>query len=420
MKRTMLFVAVGTIALFGWEAFASRGAQQPLFISMKSAAAHDDPGYRAIASSRATSSMQLVQADAAQINAKSSTLNLGSLGTAYMKYSYQNPDGTTVWSGTIGRRFGALEKTREKMTGEIADDPLNSVMIVRNGNKLAGTIRVNGQTYSLQSLQGSGHVIAGLDVSKLPAEAHLNQPNTMSAALANNPKVKAARVTATATTPAIVRVMIVYSGPAAAEVGDTRAMSNLAIADSNQGFINSNVNIRFELAGSLVANNYVNDPNLGVDRTRFVAKNDGYLDNFHPKRDEIAADVGVLITTSGSNCGVALQRASEARAFAVVYHRCVAGLSFSHEIGRLIGAAHDKPSGVNPHYAYGHGYFNGSARWRTIMAYDTDTNCPTGCPRINYWSNPNKTYNGNIMGNSTTANNARLLNERAAIVAAFR
>lgn len=420
MNRNKIFLAVTTVALIALVSVNSKAAQQPFFLSMKSAAAHSDPGYRAIAGNRSTTSVQLVQADATQVSAKNATLTLGGFGVAYMKYSYQNPDGTTVWYGTFGKRFGALEAIREKMTGEIADDPINSVMIVRNGNKLAGTIRLNGETYSLQSLQSGGHVIAGVDQSKLPPEAHDDQPNGMGASLADNPKVKVALATATAAAPATVRVMIVYSGAAATEVGDTRAMSNLAIADSNQSFINSNVNMRFELAGSLVAYNYVNNTDLGVDRSRFVKKDDGYLDNFHPKRDEISADIGVLMTTSGSNCGVAGQNVSEAGAFAVVYHRCVAGFSFAHEIGHLIGATHDKASSTNPNYAYGHGYFNGTARWRTIMAYDTAANCPTGCPRINYWSNPNKTYNGKIMGNATTANNARVLNDRATTVAAFR
>jgi hypothetical protein len=50
------------------------------------------------------------------------------------------------------------------------------------------------------------------------------------------------------------------------------------------------------------------------------------------------------------------------------------------------------------------------------MAY----NCSNGCPRLNYWSNPNKTRDGVAMGTTTKSNNARVLNERAAVLAAFR
>lgn len=50
------------------------------------------------------------------------------------------------------------------------------------------------------------------------------------------------------------------------------------------------------------------------------------------------------------------------------------------------------------------------------MAYD----CTTGCPRINYWSNPANIYGGQMMGNTTRAHNQRVLNATAATVAAFR
>nr|AAB35279.1 peptidyl-Asp metalloendopeptidase {internal fragment} [Pseudomonas fragi, ATCC 4973, Peptide Partial, 54 aa] [Pseudomonas fragi] len=40
-------------------------------------------------------------------------------------------------------------------------------------------------------------------------------------------------------------------------------------------------------------------------------------------------------------------------------------------------------------YAYGHGYrYEPATGWRTIMAY----NCTRSCPRLNYWSNPNISY----------------------------
>ena len=68
-------------------------------------------------------------------------------------------------------------------------------------------------------------------------------------------------------------------------------------------------------------------------------------------------------------------------------------------------------------YAWGHGYqYTGSPKWRTIMAYA----CTGGCPRLNYWSNPNNLYNGHPMGTTTKNHNARVLNDTRATVAAFR
>ena len=50
------------------------------------------------------------------------------------------------------------------------------------------------------------------------------------------------------------------------------------------------------------------------------------------------------------------------------------------------------------------------------MAY----NCPAGCPRLNYWSNPNKLYNGVPMGTASTSDNTRVLNNTRGTVSAFR
>lgn len=417
MKHTVLLTAMTTAGLIVAATSDTHAANQSLFTSMKSTAAGTDQVYRSLVNDRATLSTMLVHVDARQISEESEVLLLGDSGTAYKQYSYRNPDGTTVWYGNFGKRFGVVEKLREKMTGEIADDPLNSVMIVRNGNKLAGTIRINGALYNLQSLPSGGHVITRMDESKLPDESHPVLADSVDAAIASNAK-KTVAVQATAAALSTVRVMIVYTAAAAAEAGDTQAKANLAIAESNQGFVNSNVSMRFELAGSYIASNYTYDGALNTDRVRLASGNDGYMDNFHPKRNEITADISVLIAkpTSGG-CGVAPMKVSESGAYAAVNVGCMTGnYTFAHEIGHLIGTAHDKEASTNPFFDYGHGYYSVSGGWRTVMAYATG--CV--CPRINFWSNPNKTYNGRVMGTAAVANNARLLNERAAIVAAFR
>jgi hypothetical protein len=50
------------------------------------------------------------------------------------------------------------------------------------------------------------------------------------------------------------------------------------------------------------------------------------------------------------------------------------------------------------------------------MAY----NCTSGCTRINYWSNPDKTYNGDVMGTTSKSDNARALNLTSPAMANFR
>jgi hypothetical protein len=82
----------------------------------------------------------------------------------------------------------------------------------------------------------------------------------------------------------------------------------------------------------------------------------------------------------------------------------------------LQGARHNPENdGTTTPFAYGHGYRSGSS-WRTIMAYD----CSPTCPRLQYWSNPNVKYGGVPMGTAVTHDNARVLNETASTVGAFR
>ena len=422
MKRTMMFLAVGAVAAVGLAAFATQAARQPLFVSMKSAAnLTADSSYRALMQNRATESLQLVQADATQINAKASSLQigLGNAGTAYMQYSRQNPDGTTVWYGNLGKGFGLIDAARYKLTGQIADDPNNSVMIVRNGNKLTGTIRSNGQLYSLRPLKSGGHALVRVDESKMPADhpaAYAFLPRIDMRAARN---AKAVDNTA-ALANTVIRVLVAYTPSAASASGDMTGLINLAVAESNQGYANSGVNITLQLAAT-VATTYTESGSFSTDLSRFRGTTDGYMDSIHTTRNSSAADVGVLIINNSSSCGLASGIGSTAStAFATVHWDCATGYySFAHEIGHLQSARHDPATDpTNTPYAYGHGYRSPTNAWRTIMAY----NCTNagGCPRLNFWSNPANTYGGQAMGTAAGNDNHRVLNNTAAAVAAFR
>ena len=421
MKRSILFFAIGTVAAVGFAAFASQAARQPLFSTMKAAPAglSADASYRALAENRATESLQLVQADAAQISADSDTLQLGlgESGTAYMRYSKRNPDGTLVWYGNLGKDFGLVESLRSKFSREIADDPNNSVMIVRNGDKLTGTIRAKGQLYSLRPLRSGGHAIVRVNEAKMPPD----HP----AAYGFLPRIdmsKELRGKATANAVALanttIRVLVAYTPSAASASGDINGLINLAVSESNQGYTNSGVSITMQLAAA-VSTTYTESGSFSTDLSRFRGTTDGYMDSIHTTRNSSAADVAVLLINNSSSCGLASGIGSTAStAFATAHYGCATGYySFAHEIGHLQSARHDPATdGSTTPYSYGHGYRSPTNAWRTIMAY----NCTTGCPRINYWSNPAKTYLGQAMGTTATSHNQRVLNNTAATIAAFR
>jgi hypothetical protein len=422
MKRSMMFIAIGTIATLGFAASASQAAKQPLFAAMKTAPAGmtGDASYRALAENRAIESLQLVQADAAQISAKSDKLQLGlgDAGTVHMRYTKRNPDGTLVWYGNIGKDFGLLDTLRGKASGEIADDPNNSVMIVRNGDKLTGTIHKNGELYQLRPLRSGGHAIARIDESKMPADhpaAYDFLPR-----IDMNKALRSPKATGDVSTRAIstIRIMVVSTQSAVNASGDIAGLVNLAVAETNQGYTNSGVEITLQLAGQYTTS-YVQSGSFSTDLSRFRGTTDGFMDSYHATRNTVAADVMMLLINNSSSCGLASGIGSTAStAFAVTHYGCATGYySFGHEIGHLQSARHDPAAdpSTSP-YAYGHGYRSPTSAWRTIMAY----NCTSGCPRINYWSNPAKTYGGQAMGTTATHHNQRVLNNTKATIAAFR
>jgi len=216
-----------------------------------------------------------------------------------------------------------------------------------------------------------------------------------------------------------IRVMVVATNDAiAAYGGDMQALAELAVAESNQGYLNSNIGINMVLA-NYSTTSYAT-AGMSTDLSRFRSTSDGVMDEVHATRNATTADVMMLVANDASACGLASGIGSTAAtAFATAYWDCITGYySFAHEIGHLQSARHDPATDASTSpYAYGHGYRAPDNSWRTIMAY----NCTgAGCPRINYWSNPSKTYGGLPMGTYDKSHNQRVLVETKATVAGFR
>jgi hypothetical protein len=134
----------------------------------------------------------------------------------------------------------------------------------------------------------------------------------------------------------------------------------------------------------------------------------------------------------GNYCGIAylmstVSQAFESSAFSVVARDCATGyFSFGHEFGHNMSAHHDwyVSSSTNP-YPYIHGYVYFPDRWRTIMAYNTEcSDKGSNCTRIQYWSNPDVSYNSVPMGvpagQLQPSDNRMTLNNTAYTVANFR
>lgn len=345
------------------------------------------------------------RADAGAVDSKTDAIELD-LGnqrvTARRDQVRTTALGSTVWEGSV------RDWQRPTAANEVRSDERESVVLVRRGDGVTGSIRVDGRLYRIQPIADGQHAVTEVDESRMPPD----HPKTPGAP----PTVPMAGTVATEANT-VIRVQVTGTSDAATGFGgDMQALAELAVAETNRGYANSGIGITMELSGYETLD--YKEEGMTSDLARFRDTADGILDSVHTTRDKQQADVNVLLVNDKSGCGLAYSIGADAStAFAAVYHGCATGYyTFAHEVGHLQSARHDPDtdSSTTP-FAYGHGFRNGNA-WRTIMAYD----CPTSCSRLNYWSNPNKSYEGVAMGTADKSDNARVLENTKATIAAFR
>lgn len=369
-----------------------------------------DTSYLALADDPALDVVDVVRARPGLLRKETATFALPlapGLGLrAYQTDAYDTAGDMLVWSGVL-----VSDLVSDAGTAAATFDPTNTVTVVRNGDKLTGTLHWQGETFQLRPLKTGDHALVALNSKAAPPDhpAEYAKLKTIPMA-AGDPD---ARV------DTVIRVLVNYTSSAATASGDINGLITLAVAETNQGYTNSGVLIDIILAGSGQVT-YTQSGSFSTDLSRYRGTADGFMDSIHTTRNSVAADVAVLLINNSSSCGLASGIGSTAAtAFAVAHWSCATGYySFGHEIGHLQSARHDPATdGTTTPYAYGHGYrYTGNPSWRTIMAY----NCPAGCPRLNYWSNPAKLFNGLPMGTTATSDNTRVLNTTRATVAAFR
>ena len=229
----------------------------------------------------------------------------------------------------------------------------------------------------------------------------------------------------------IIRVLFLYTSSAlgmmtAPQQTSIKAEVYRYINEGNESFVNSNINARLQLA--YLGPTTYDESQMSMDYiiAYFAGQGDGYIDEVHTLRNKYGADLCVLMINTEENlCGRAYAiTANQYQAFSIIYPQylgCGWRYSAIHELGHLVGCRHNRSyDGSSSPYQYGHGYINcvsGNA-WSTIMSYENS--CDIYNERILHWSNPNVYYNGVATGTTTYENNARVWNERASTVSAFR
>ena len=203
---------------------------------------------------------------------------------------------------------------------------------------------------------------------------------------------------------------------------------------TNASFARSQIPARLRLVGT-ARTTYRDTGDPSTDFYRLTDPADGHADDLHARRDEVKADLVILLMHArrGQECGISWliepgHAGNDRYGFGVVAHQWAARGSidrnwescFAHEIGHLFGGHHHPDNvRVNPAVApYAHGYCHSrSPRFHTIMVWNNRRECITP---IGHFSNPHVTWRSTPTGTVETHNNARIMSAQVHELAGFR
>lgn len=319
--------------------------------------------------------------------------------------------------------------------GKVGEDPGSVATLSVVNEVLIGNITTQkGDSFQIRYIGRGVHSLREIDQSKFPKEAEPIKPKRK-----NN---RESADTCATDPPSDIDVMVAYTAAARTGAGGTDAMLAtvyLAVAETNQAYLNSNITQRLRLV-HVTEVAYAESGNIYTDLDRLQLTADGFMDNLHTLRNTYAADLVALLTEDGGGfCGLAyvmdtVSNGFEDYGFAVIRRSCATGYySFGHELGHNMGARHDwyVDNTNNSPYVFNHGLVNKAPTapatpWRTILSYNDDCLAAgVSCTRLPYFSNPNvnEPVGGDPMGVATgteQADNRQTLNNTALTVANFR
>ena len=329
------------------------------------------------------------------------------------RFSSANPNGSLSW------------------IGEVAGNPGSLVVLTEQNGVVAGSITIGPELYQINPTSHGSHVFFQVDDESLPDSCHsplIPEENNETSGNIHNEEFS---ITST-NVGNIIDLMVVYTPASSQRYGGQNGVeANIisAVEAANQAYLTSLIDMQLNIV-HMEEVNYVETGNMSITLSDLKGTTDGIMDEVHDWRNTYGADQVAMISEDSNFCGIASVMINESTSFApfafsVTFSSCLSNKTLAHELGHNQGNMHDREnSGNEGAYPYSYGYrrcVNDGTGFRTIMSYSC-----SGGTRVNYFSNPNVTYNGFPTGidhdidPDNSADTARSMNNTADTVSAFR
>ena len=323
------------------------------------------------------------------------------------------------------------------LTGRIVGDPLGTMALVINGETVSGTVRLSDGTYHIQSLGPGQYTISeeeetpldcsaspapegGIEFSPLHEEPHPLERRNSELLQSLQELTSEESLASEQTEPephSVIDIAVFYTSELRTALGGTKevkARIDLMVVESNRAYQNSGVNQNLNLVAAEEVN-YTEMDNIDAELTRFDAPTDGHMDGIHATRERTRADISILLRARGGGTAYLNTNFEDPALLAenALYALAVSSAhttTFAHEIGHVMGLEHDRYTAgcedstcLRGSYPYAYGYVNlqglvpgapDSARWKTIMAYNTLCRDVLGafCPTVLFFSTPRRIF----------------------------
>lgn len=333
----------------------------------------------------------------------------------------------------VQRKINTRAKNDFSWIGYVEGYPESIAILVVNKGTVTGQISFAGKLYEINPTKGGLHKLSDIDVSELPSlegdvfdeenpiealEAGLETSATASEVTTGGSEGGSATAAPGDDT---IDILAIYSLEAAQNYTNIEQRIQLAVDYTNTAYSLSNVSDTVVV--NLVAAVGIDHNESGTNSEISWMGNmfDGRMDYVHDLREQYNADVISFWANHIDNlCGQANAILSGPVSPTHILRVSCGSRTFAHELGHNQGARHNmEQDGTLSPFQYGHGSSSPTGQWRTIMSYANACSSGTTCEKISYFSTSTVTLNGEPLGDAQYRDNARVISETGADIAAF-